>query len=312
MNENWERQALQDLLTASVKEQKLARRWGIFFKLLTFGYLAFLVLAIVGLAASGDAEHTSAGAHTAVIEMRGVIAPGGDVSADKVIEGLRDAFKDKNTRGVIVRANSPGGSPVQSGIIYDEIRRLRKLHPQTPLYVVMEDVCASGCYYAAAAADAIYADKASLVGSIGVLMNGFGFTGAMDKLGVERRLLTAGTNKGFLDPFSPMEAGQKEKAQVMLNEIHQQFIDVVKAGRGKKLAADNPDLFSGMIWSGEAAQKLGLVDGLSSVDAVARDVIKAPRIVDFTPKADWADRFAKQIGASMGAQLGTSFDLQLR
>jgi protease-4 len=312
MNENWERQALQDLLTVSVKEQKLARRWGIFFKLLTFGYLAVFLLTVIGLAASGDSERTPAGPHTAVVSMQGVIAAGGEVNADKVVEGLREAFKDKNTRGVILRANSPGGSPVQSGLINDEIRRLRKLYPKTALYVVMEDVCASGCYYVAAAADAIYADKASLVGSIGVLMNGFGFTGAMDKLGVERRLLTAGANKGFLDPFSPMNAEQKEKAQVMLNEIHQQFIAVVKAGRGKKLAVDNPDLFSGMVWSGETAQKLGLVDGLSSVDAVARDVIKAPNLVDFTPKSGWADRFAKQIGASMGAKLGTSFDLQLR
>ncbi|WP_028456568.1 S49 family peptidase [Chitinilyticum litopenaei] len=312
MSENWERQALQDLLTASLKEQRRARRWGIFFKLLTFAYLSVLVLGVFAAIGARESENLSTEPHTALVRLDGVIAAGGDnVDSQLIVDGLNAAFDDKNTRAVVIQANSPGGSPVQSGIIYDEMQRLRKAHPKVPLYVVVEDVCASGCYYVAAAADKIYADKASIVGSIGVLMDGFGFTGTMEKLGVDRRLLTAGSNKGFLDPFSPLDDSQKAKAQVMLNEIHTQFINAVKNGRGKKLV-DDPDLYSGMVWSGEAGQKLGLVDGMGSVASVARDVVKVEKLVDFTPQASFADRIARQIGVSAANHLGTQLQFQLR
>jgi protease-4 len=216
-----------------------------------------------------------------------------------VISGLQAAFEDKNTKGVVLRINSPGGSPVQAGQINDEIRRLKTKYPNTPIYAVVEEMCASGGYYVAAAADRIYVDKASLVGSIGVLMDGFGFTGTMEKLGVERRLITAGENKGFLDPFSPMSEKQKEYAQQMLNEIHQQFIAVVKAGRGQRLK-ESPELFSGLVWNGTKSIELGLADALGSVDSVARDVIKAEDVVDFTREENISERLAKRFGAAMG------------
>ncbi|MBE9608558.1 S49 family peptidase [Chitinilyticum piscinae] len=313
MSESWERDALQDLLTASLKEQRRARRWGIFFKLLTFAYATGFILMVFGLIHASQSEVISTEPHTALVRLQGVIAPGREgTDSSMLVDGLKAAFDDKNTRAVILQANSPGGSPVQSGIVYDEIQRLRKAHPKVPLYVVVEDVCASGCYYIAAAADKIYADKASIVGSIGVLMDGFGFTGAMDKLGVQRRLLTAGSNKGFLDPFSPLDEGQKAKAQVMLDEIHQQFITAVKQGRGKRLQDGNPDLFSGMVWSGATGKQLGLVDELGSVDSVARDVIKVEKLVDFTPQDSLADRLARQIGVSAATQLSTHLQPQLR
>ena len=220
-----------------------------------------------------------------------------DASAEKITGALRDAFKNKNTQGVILRINSPGGSPVQSGIINDEMRRLRGKYPNTPLYVVVEDICASGGYFVAASADKIYVNKASLVGSIGVLMDGFGFTGGMEKLGVERRLLAAGENKGFMDPFSPVDPKQKEFALGMLAEIHQQFIAVVKQGRGKRLK-DNSEVFSGLIWTGQQAVELGLADGYGSVESVARDVIKAESIVDYTEKSNAVERIAKRFGAA--------------
>lgn len=313
MSDSWERDALQDLLTASLKEQRRARRWGIFFKLLTFGYLTVSVLLVFGAISASRSEAISTEPHTAVVRLEGVIAPGSE-GADSalIIDGLKAAFEDKNTKAVLIQANSPGGSPVQSGIVYDEMQRLRKQYPKIPLYVVIEDVCASGCYYIAAAGDKIYADKASIVGSIGVLMDGFGFTGTMEKLGVQRRLLTAGSNKGFLDPFSPLDENQKAKAQVMLDEIHQQFISAVKEGRGKRLATDNPDLFSGMVWSGAAGKELGLVDGLGSVDSVARDVVKVEKLVDFTPQASFADRIARQIGVSAATHLSSQLQFQLR
>lgn len=310
MNEDLERQALRDLLTASLREQRSARRWGIFFKLLTFAWLLGGLLLVSGIL-RGGAEDEAAGPHTALVSLDGTIVAGGETDSAQLLEGLRAAYEDSNTRAVILRANSPGGSPVQAGMINDEIQVLKKKYPQIPLYVVIEDVCASGCYYVAAAADKIYADKASMVGSIGVLMDGFGFTHAMDKFGVERRLLTAGENKGFMDPFSPLRPEQRAKAQVMLNEVHQQFIAVVKSGRGNKLA-DNPDIFSGLIWSGAAAQKLGLVDELASVDRVARDVVKVDNVVDFTPKPGWADRVARQIGVSAATRLGAELGLQLK
>jgi len=292
---NWERETLEKLAFAALKEQTKARRWGIFFKLLTFAYLTLLILMVIGW--RGDTELMSDAKHTALVDLDGVIDAKGDASAEKITGALQSAFKDKNTQGVILRINSPGGSPVQSGIIYDEVRRLRSVHPNTPLYVVVEDVCASGGYFVAASADKIYVNKASLVGSIGVLMDGFGFTGGMEKLGVERRLLTAGENKGFMDPFSPVDSQQKEYALGMLNDIHQQFIAVVKQGRGKRLK-DSPELFSGLVWTGKKAVELGLADGFGSVESVARDVIKAEPIVDYTEKSNPVERIAKRFGAA--------------
>jgi protease-4 len=237
-----------------------------------------------------------------MVEVNGVIAPGSEASADKVTSSLQAAFKDKNTQGVVVRINSPGGSPVQAQTIYDEMRRLRKKYPDIPLYAVVEDICASGGYFIAAGADRIYVSKSSLVGSIGVIMNGFGFTGLMDKLGVERRLITSGENKAFLDPFSPMQEKHREFAQKLAGEIHQQFIAVVREGRGKRLK-EGPDTFSGLIWSGEKSVELGLADGIGSLDYVAREVVKAEEIVDFTQKENLAEKFAKRFGASAATAL---------
>lgn len=292
---DWERETLEKLAFASLKEQTKARRWGIFFKLLTFAYLTFLLVMLFQW--RGDGDIMAEGKHTALVELDGVIDAKSDASAEKITSALQGAFKDKNTQGVILRINSPGGSPVQAGIINDEVRRLRGAYPNTPLYVVVEDICASGGYFVAAAADKIYVNKASLVGSIGVLMDGFGFTGGMEKLGVERRLLTAGENKGFMDPFSPVDPKQKEYALSMLNDIHQQFIAVVKQGRGKRLK-DDPELFSGLVWTGRKAVELGLADGYGSVESVARDVIKAENIVDYTEKSNPVERIAKRFGAA--------------
>ncbi|TSA10746.1 MAG: S49 family peptidase [Betaproteobacteria bacterium] len=292
---NWERETLEKLAFAALKEQTKARRWGIFFKILTFVYLTFLLVMLFEW--RGDGDLISDSKHTALVELEGVIDAKGDASAEKITGALQSAFKNKGTQGVILRINSPGGSPVQSGIINDEMRRLRGIYPNTPLYVVVEDICASGGYFVAAAADKIYVNKSSLVGSIGVLMDGFGFTGSMEKLGVERRLVTAGANKGFMDPFSPVDPQQKEYALGMLNDIHQQFIAVVKQGRGKRLK-DDPDLFSGLVWTGQRAVELGLADGYGSVEYVARDVIKAESIVDYTQKSNPVERFAKRFGAA--------------
>jgi protease-4 len=292
---NWEREVLEKLAFSALKEQRRARYWGIFFKLLTFAYVTFLIVMVFEW--RGDGDLLADGKHTALVELEGVIDVKSDASAEKVTGALQSAFKDKNTQGVILRINSPGGSPVQSGIINDEVRRLRGIYPNTPLYVVVEDICASGGYFVAASADKIYVNKASLVGSIGVLMDGFGFTGGMEKLGVERRLLTAGENKGFMDPFSPVDPKQKEYALGMLNDIHQQFVAVVKQGRGKRLK-DNPELFSGLVWTGQKAVELGLADGFGSVESVARDVIKAESIVDYTQKSNPVERLAKRFGAA--------------
>jgi protease-4 len=292
---DWERETLGKLAFSALKEQRTARRWGIFFKLLTFAYITFLIVMVFEW--RGDGDISINGKHTALIELEGVIDAKGEASAEKITSALQSAFKDKDTQGVILRINSPGGSPVQSGIINDEVGRLRGLYPNTPLYVVVEDICASGGYFVAASADKIYVNKASLVGSIGVLMDGFGFTGGMEKLGVERRLLTAGENKGFMDPFSPVDPKQKAYALGMLDDIHQQFIAVVKKGRGKRLK-DNPDLFSGLVWTGQKAVELGLADGFGSVESVARDVIKAESIVDYTQKSNPVERIAKRFGAA--------------
>jgi protease-4 len=237
--------------------------------------------------------------HTAMVEVNGLIAPGSDASAERINSALQAAFKDKNTQGVVMRINSPGGSPVQAQTVYDEMRRLRKLYPNIPLYAVVEDICASGGYFVAAGADRIYVGKASIVGSIGVLMNGFGFTGLMEKLGIERRLLTAGENKGFLDPFSPQTERQREHAQQMLNQVHKQFIDVVRTGRGKRLK-EVPELFSGLFWTGQQAIELGLADQMGNLDYVAREVIKAEELVDYTRHENVAEKLAKRFGASIG------------
>jgi protease-4 len=253
---------------------------------------------------AGLGEEPLTGKYTALVDLDGVITADSVASADNVIAGLRSAF-DSSAKGIILRGNSPGGSPVQASYINDEIKRLRKKHPEKPLYAVIEDVCASGCYYAIAAADKIYANKSSVVGSIGVLMNGFGFVDTLKKVGVERRLLTAGKNKGFLDPFSPLLPRYREHAQELLDAIHQQFIDVVKRGRGAALK-ENKDLFSGYYWTGDKAVALGLVDALGSAGYVARDVIGAEEIVDFTPRQSVLDRFAKRIGMAMAQTLSTT------
>ena len=303
MSENngsgWERGVLEKVALAAVDEQRRARRWGIFFKLLIMGYLLAVLFIAMGWAGKRD---SSPDKHTALVEVNGVIASGSAASADNIIQGLTEAFKDKRTQGIVLRINSPGGSPVQAGYINDEIKRLRTKYPEIPLYAVVEDVCASGGYYVAAAADKIYVNKASMIGSIGVLMNGFGFTGAMEKLGVERRLLAAGENKGFLDPFSPMSDEQKGHAKQMLSEIHEQFIEVVRKGRGKRLK-ETPEMFSGLVWVGQKSIELGLADALGSVEQVARDVIKAEDIVDFTPRENVAERFAKRFGAAAAETL---------
>jgi protease-4 len=293
----WERKVLEKVALESIAEQRRRRRWGIFFKFVGFAYLLAL-FAIIG-DWGGKAEQMADGKHTALIQLNGVIQANGEASAENIVSALQSAFEDKGTSGVVLQINSPGGSPVQAGMMRDEIVRLRKKHPAIPLYVVVEDVCASGGYYVAAAADKIFVDKASIVGSIGVLMDGFGFTGTMEKLGVERRLLTAGDNKGFLDPFSPQSAEQKAYAKSMLGEIHQQFIDVVKQGRGKRLK-ETPETFSGLMWTGAKSIELGLADAYGTTDYVAREVIKAEDILDYTVRPNFAQQFAQKFGASMG------------
>ncbi len=290
---NWERKTIEKLAYSALEEQKRTRRWGIFFKVLTFLYLLFVALAALGWLRHGTG--TSAATHTAVIDVRGVIADGNEASADRIMDGLRAAFEDSKTKGVVMRLNSPGGSPVQAGQINDEIKRLRAKYPKIPLYAVVDDVCASGGYYIAVAADKIFVDKASLIGSIGVLMDGFGFTGTMEKLGVERRLITAGANKGMLDPFSPLDPKHAEYAKVMIKQIHDQFIKVVRDGRGARLK-ETRDMFTGLIWSGEEGIKLGLADGLGSLDYVAREVIKAEDVVDYSAHESLPERLAKRFG----------------
>jgi protease-4 len=299
-NDHWERELVTKLATAALKEQRRARLWGIFFKLLTFAYITLIL--VMALDWKGGAEVAGGGKHTAMVEVSGIIAPGGDVSAEKVNAALRAAFKDKNTQGVVMRINSPGGSPVQAQTIYDEMRRLREKYPDIPLYAVVEDVCASGGYFIAVGADRIYVARSSIVGSIGVLMNGFGFVGTMDKLGIERRLITAGDNKAMLDPFSPMDEKHRAYAENLAKEIHGQFVSVVREGRGKRLK-EIPEIFSGLIWSGDRSVELGLADGIGSLEHVARDVVKAEVIVDYTQKEGFAEKFAKRLGAGAASAL---------
>lgn len=291
----WERETLVELAFSSLKEQRRARRWGIFFKLLTFAYLTILLVFLLDF----EYEDTGKGEeHTALVEIEGVIFTGEEAGADNVVSGLRSAFEDSDTKGVIVRINSPGGSPVQAGYIHDEILRLRKKYPDIPLYAVIADIAASGGYYVAAAADKVYADEASIVGSIGVRMDSFGFVQAIEKLGIERRLMTAGDNKALMDPFLPQKPEETAHIQGLLEKIHAQFIEVVKKGRGNRLT-DEDKLFSGLVWSGEESIKLGLVDALGSAGFVSREVIDAERIKDFTKERDWLERFADRIGVAL-------------
>ncbi len=301
-NTSWEREVVTQLAEASLKEQRRSRRWGIIFKLLTFAYIGVILFMI------GEASLTSVTInekHTALVELTGVIADKEIASADHIVTALRDAFDNENAAGVILRINSPGGSPVQSGYIYDEIQRLRKENPDTPLYAVVTDICASGGYYIASAADKIYADKASIVGSIGVRMDNFGFVDAIEKLGVERRTLTAGENKALLDPFLPENEKTKVHMQNMLSEIHQQFINAVKEGRGDRLDTSVEGLFSGLIWTGETAVKNGLVDELASSSYVAREVIGEETIVDYTVQDDLLERFAQRLGSTVAQVIST-------
>lgn len=292
---HWEREAIEKLLLADVRERRAARRWRIVRSLLwmlLFGALIWVLFS--------DALPTSAPAtpHTAMLAIKGEIADEAEASAEFVLPALRSAMEDKGAQALVLLINSPGGSPVQAGLITDEIHRLRALHKK-PVYAVVEETAASAAYYIASSADKIYVDKASIVGSIGVLINGFGFVDTLDKLGIERRLLTAGENKGFLDPFSPQSEAHKQHAQTMLQQIHRQFIDVVKKGRGERLK-ETPEMFSGLFWTGEQAVQLGLADDFGSLDSVARDVVKADKLVDYTNKKNLAERFAKRFGAAMG------------
>jgi protease-4 len=288
---------LEKLAFDMLNEQRASRRWRIFFRFATLGLVLLTLWVAFDFSSS---QKQVAGRHTALIEIQGEIDTDSSTgSVSSILPALNEAFSDAGSVGVVLRMNSPGGSPVQAGIVNDEIFRLRKLHPEKPLYVVVEDMCASGCYYIAAAADRIYVNQASIVGSIGVLMSSFGFTGLMDKLGIERRLLTAGENKGFLDPFSMQSAKQKQFTQGLLNEIHQQFISVVRKGRGKRLK-ETPDMFTGLFWTGSKAVALGLADGLGTVDSVARDVLKAEEIIDYTTHEGLSDRVLKKFGAAAG------------
>lgn len=290
----WEREVLERLVFATINEQRAARRWRIFWRFL---WVLLLLGSLWWLGRDSTATSAS-GPHTAVVDIKGAIASDANARAEFVIAAMRTALEDPGSRALVLLINSPGGSPVQAGMINDEIVRLKAQHNK-PIYAVVEETCASAAYYIAAAADEIFVDKASVVGSIGVLMDGFGFTDAMDKLGVERRLLTAGSNKGMLDPFSPLSDSQRAHAQTMLNQIHQQFIDTVRAGRGDRLK-ENEDTFSGLFWSGQQAVELGLVDKLGTLDSVARDIVKAEQIIDYTRNENMAERFAKRFGAAVG------------
>jgi protease-4 len=300
-NQNWERQALEHLLLENLKEARKARRWKAVFRVLTLIVFVGVILAIFDFEVPGGRMGTEK--HTALVSLEGEISSSSMANALDINSSLTAAFENEQSVGVVLRINSPGGSPVQAGMINDEIARLRKLYPNKPLHVVVEDICASGGYYVAVAGDQILVDKASLVGSIGVIMEGFGFTGLMEKLGVTRRMITAGSNKGMLDPFSKENPQQVEMLKTMIDEIHQQFIDVVKAGRGDRLK-ETPEMFSGRVWNGEQAVKIGLADGYGTVETVARDIFKAPDILDYTMKENFAERVAKRFGAEVGAAAG--------
>ncbi len=297
----WEREVLEKLVFASLKEQRARRRWTIFFRLLALAIVILLALTATGVLFGGSGSATP-DPHTAMVDLDGVIDAEGEASAEKINAALQAAFDDSGVKGVVLRINSPGGSPVQAGMIYDEIRRLRVLHPDKPVYAVVEEICASGGYYVAAAADKIFVNQASVVGSIGVIMEGFGFTGLMDKLGVERRLVVSGENKALLDPFSPANPAQQAHAKALVDDIYHQFVAAVRQGRGERLH-ETPDMFSGLIWTGSKSIELGLADGLGTVDSVARDVIQAETVIDYTVRENFAERFAKRVGVAFGAGL---------
>ena len=295
VDETWARKTLVDLAFANLKEQQSQRRWKLGMRLAWLLFVGFVVWQVFSL--NSSTTNTSF-PHTALVTIEGEIGPDTEASAQNIMTSMRTALEDPGSQALILLINSPGGSPVQAGLINDEVTRLRALHNK-PIYAVVEESCASAAYYIAAATDQIYVDKASLVGSIGVLMDGFGFTGLMDKLGVERRLMTAGENKGFLDPFSPQTQPQRQHAQAMLNQIHTQFIDVVKKGRGDRLK-ETPELYSGLFWSGQQAVDLGLADSLGSIDGVAREVVKAPDVIDYTQRENVAERLVKRFGVAVG------------
>jgi protease-4 len=298
----WERMILEKVALKAIEEQRRARQWNAFFRLLWVGFAFLALSAVLGWVGTSDKEsgRTTIGKHTAVVDVEGVISQDDKASAERLIKGLNRAFKDANTQGVVVRINSPGGSPVQAGYVNDEIRRLRAKYPDIPLHAVVQDLCASGGYYIAVAADRIYVDKASLVGSIGVIMGGFGFVGSMDKLGVERRAYASGENKDFLDPFLPENPKHRAHAQQMIGEIHQQFVKVVREGRGKRLK-ETSETFSGLVWTGEKSVELGLADALGSTEYVAREVFKAEKLVNFTVEENYFETLSKRFGASFGA-----------
>jgi protease-4 len=316
---SWERATIEKLVLANMKEQRAARRWKVFLRLLVLallaGYLWVLYLGVSGKGmGGGKSPDAMAGPHTAVVDIQGAIAADKEANADDINKAMRAALKNTNVKALILRIDSPGGSPVQAGMVYDEIRRLRAEHKK-PIHAVIQDTGASAAYYIASAADNVYADKASIVGSIGVLMNGFGFTGLMDKVGVERRLITAGEHKGFLDPFSPQAPEDTAKAKAMLEQIHQQFVRVVRQGRGNRLK-ETPDTFSGLFWTGEQAKAMGLVDDLKDAHAVARDVVKAEKLVDYSRQGSPFDRIAKRFGMAVGEgavqAMGRAGSLDLR
>jgi len=300
----WERATLEKLLLATLAEQRAQRRWRTFVRLAWLAFFVLIFVTAIGRSAPGAAKTKS---HTALVEVTGEIAAGAEANADAVVSGLRAAFEESSAQAVVLRVNSPGGSPVQAGIINDEIRRLKARHSK-PVYVVVDEVCASAAYYIAAGADRIFVDKASMVGSIGVLIDGFGFTGLMEKIGVERRLLTAGENKGFLDPFSPQTERQRAYAQQMLDQVHQQFITVVRAGRGDRLK-ESPELFSGLFWTGQQAVEMGLADQLGNLDYVAREVVKAEDVIDYTRRENPLDRLTKRFGMGVGESLARALRL---
>jgi protease IV len=298
--QNWERNVLENVLLASIAEQRKARRWGIFFKSLIFAYLFMIFIVVVE--PFSPTSIAKGKVHTAVVNVIGTISEGSDSDADQIIKGLRAAAEDKGTKGIILHMNTPGGTPVQAAYVYDEIKRIKRQKPDLPIYAVVSDMCASGGYYIAAAADKIFVSQASLIGSIGVIMNGFGFVDAMNKLGIERRLLIAGTHKAILDPFSPVSSEEKAHVQTLLNRVHRQFIEAVRQGRGKRLR-DDPDIFSGLVWTGGESIELGLADAIGSTDSVARDIIGAEEIVDFTQEEGVIDRLAGRLGTSFGHAL---------
>ena len=296
---SWEKHTIEKIAMESLVQQKGSRRWSIFFKLVSLIYIGWVLFFIL---TSSSNSPIATGDFTALITLNGEIGADSEVSAINIKSSLKDVYESPGTKALILAINSPGGSPVQSGIINNEINRYKALHPQIPVYAVIEDICASGGYYIAVAADKIFVDKASIVGSIGVIMNGFGFDKAIKNLGIERRLITSGENKAILDPFLPVEPKQREFMQELLKEVHKQFIEVVKKGRGNKLA-NNPEIFSGLFWSGESAINLGLADDYGDIDLVAREVVGHEKIIDFTTQSNFADRFAKKLGASIGTSL---------